>query len=159
MIKQFLQQLSRGVSTGQPEPNEAAIRDKLPLTTCVLMVELAHADEQFTEDERQHIMNTMMQRFGLSGEDASDLISLAEHTRNKSHDMWRFTNIINQSCTNAEKERIIEEVWRVVYADGMLDGHEDYLMHRLGKLLNLNHRDVIGAKLKAQKPKEDPGTE
>jgi len=154
MIKQFLQQLTRGVSSSGEEANEDVIRDKLPLTTCVLMVELAHADEEFTEDERQHIMATMQTRFGLSKEDADDLISLAEHTRNKSHDMWRFTNIINQSCNNTEKARIIEEVWRVVYADGTLDGHEDHLMHRLGKLLNLPHSAIIAAKLKAQ---ESPG--
>src|SRR5690606_16761152 len=42
---------------------------------------------------------------------------------------------------------ILREVWRVIYADGTLDGHEDYLVHKLAKLLNLNHPMLIEAKM------------
>ncbi|MCP4642028.1 MAG: hypothetical protein GY851_16415, partial [bacterium] len=44
--------------------------------------------------------------------------------------------------------QIIEEVWRVIFADGRLDGHEDYLVHKLARLLNLNHPQLIAAKVK-----------
>jgi hypothetical protein len=35
--------------------------------------------------------------------------------------------------------------------DGRLDKHEDYLMHKLSKLLNLYHGQLIDAKLRVLK--------
>jgi uncharacterized tellurite resistance protein B-like protein len=43
---------------------------------------------------------------------------------------------------------VIETVWRVVYSDGILDKHEDYLVHKLADLLHLKHSELIDAKLK-----------
>ena len=48
------------------------------------------------------------------------------------------------------KLRIIEMFWKVAYADGRLDSHEDYLIHKLGKLLRLSHKQLIDAKLKTK---------
>jgi len=42
-------------------------------------------------------------------------------------------------------------VWDVVYADGKLDKHEDYLVHKLAALLRLTHKQLIEAKLKVKK--------
>ena len=39
-------------------------------------------------------------------------------------------------------------VWKIAYADGRLDKHEDYLVHKLAKLLRLTHNQLIDAKLK-----------
>jgi hypothetical protein len=34
------------------------------------------------------------------------------------------------------------------YTDNLLDAHEDYLVHKLARLLNLDHRELIEAKMK-----------
>jgi hypothetical protein len=39
-------------------------------------------------------------------------------------------------------------IWEIVYIDGKLDQYEDYLVHKLGKLLRLTHQQLINAKLK-----------
>ena len=41
----------------------------------------------------------------------------------------------------------MELIWKVVYADGHLDQHEDYLAHKVSKLLRLSHAQLIQAKL------------
>ena len=41
----------------------------------------------------------------------------------------------------------MELMWDLVYADGRLSEHENYLVHKLGKMLRLNHRELIDAKL------------
>ncbi len=50
-----------------------------------------------------------------------------------------------------ERKLIMEEVWSVIYADGTLDSHEDYLVHKLANLLRLRHSEMIEAKVKALK--------
>ena len=63
-------------------------------------------------------------------------------------DLWGFTNLINQHYDNEQKMKVIEMIWEVVYADGKLSAHEDYLVHKLYKMLNLSHERMIEAKMK-----------
>ena len=63
-------------------------------------------------------------------------------------DLWQFTNLVNENYSRYEKINIVEMIWKIVYADGKLDKHEDYLVHKLGKLLRLSHKELINAKLK-----------
>ena len=63
-------------------------------------------------------------------------------------DLWQFTNLINQNYSLEEKIRIIEMVWKIAYADGKLDKHEDYFLHKLSNLLRLTQKQLIEAKLK-----------
>ena len=79
---------------------------------------------------------------------ATELIQATEEELKGSIDLWKFTNLINQNYSIEEKKQIIEMVWRVAYADGRLDKHEDYLVHKLAKLLRLTHKQLIDAKLK-----------
>ena len=39
-------------------------------------------------------------------------------------------------------------IWRVAYADGTIEKHEDYLVHKLARLLRLTHKQLIETKLK-----------
>lgn len=120
---------------------------RLPLATCVILLEVAKADDEFADVERSHILHTLSHRFDLSHAEAKELIDAAAAQRDQSADLWQFTHTINDHCTREEKTRIIEEIWRVIYADGTLDAHEDYLVHKLAKLLNLSHPQLIAAKL------------
>lgn len=45
----------------------------------------------------------------------------------------------------------IETIWRIACTDRELDKHEDYLVHKLAKLLRLSHKQLIEAKLKVKK--------
>ena len=48
----------------------------------------------------------------------------------------------------AEKIALVELLWRIIYIDGRLDKHEEYLVRKLATLLHLSHKDMIDAKLK-----------
>jgi uncharacterized tellurite resistance protein B-like protein len=121
--------------------------DRLPLATCVLLLEAANADDEFTETERERILDVMRRRFSLSESEAHDLIELSDEERKRSADLWHFTHQINETCSRDEKLGIMQELWRVIYADGILEGQEDHLVHRLAKLLNFSHPELIDAKL------------
>lgn len=123
-------------------------QERVKVATCVLLLEIARADDEFTNEERSHIVETLCARFSLNEEDAHELIDLATQVRKDSRDLWGFTSQINQGCSVSEKHDIIEEVWRVVCADGSIDGHEKYLAHQLGGLLNLTHGQIIELKMK-----------
>ncbi len=120
------------------------------VATCALLLEIAHIDGEFSEAEQEIIMNTLTGGLGVTEEDSLALMDAAREEIKKSIDLWHFTNLINERYTQEEKVRIMETVWKVIYADGLLEKHEDYLVHSLAKLLRLSHRQLIDAKLKAK---------
>lgn len=124
--------------------------DRISMATCALLLEIAHADSEFSDDEKDKIINILENKFNLSGSDAQSLIELAELERKESLDLWQFTNLINQNFTREEKIRVLEVLWSVVYADGKVDMHEEYLMRKLSFLLNIDHSDMIDTKIRAR---------
>ena len=143
MLSRFRRLFSQDpVADAEPEP------DRVRLATCVLLLEAAGADNEFSPEECSRIIAAMRDRFDLSQEEAEELIEASQDRRDQSYDLWKFTRQVNELCTVNEKLEIIEQVWRVIYADGALDAHEDYLVHKLAKLLNLNHPQLINAKMK-----------
>ena len=109
---------------------------------------MANIDGEFTDVERKNILSILKGHFQFSNEYADELLEASNEELKRSIDLWQFTNLINQNYSRDEKIQIIEMVWQIVYADGRLDKHEDYLVHKLAKLLRLTHKQLIDAKLK-----------
>lgn len=132
----------------EQEQSEEMVERSIQIATCVLLVELAGSDEEFTDDERERIIEILKEQFDLSDEEVRELIDTAQQARKESVDLWQFTNLINQNFSEKEKIDIVENAWRVVYADGKLSHHEDYVIHKISNLLRLSHTDLINAKLR-----------
>lgn len=121
-------------------------RDVL-IATCAILIEMANIDGEFSPEEREIIISTLKNDYHLSEEHAKEITRISQEKLDQSLDLWKFTNLINQNYNSEEKIRIIELVWRIIYSDGTLDRHEDYLIHKLAGLLNLTHSQLIDAKI------------
>jgi len=121
------------------------------IATCALFLEMSNIDREFSKTERENIISIMKKHYDLSDEYVVTLLEASHEELKGSIDLWQFTNLINQNYSMEEKLRIIEVIWRVAYTDGKLDKHEDYLVHKLAKLLRLSHKQLIEAKVKVKK--------
>ena len=144
LVKKFFGKSRSDVSERK---QETAFHD-IRIATCALLLEMAHIDGEFSESERESIIKIIKKDYDLSDEHAVALIEAAGEELKRSIDLWKFAKLINQNYSTAEKIQIIEMVWRVIYTDGKLDKHEDYLVHKLANLLRLTHKELIDAKLK-----------
>ena len=120
----------------------------IEVAACALLVEMAGIDNEFSETEKKGIISILAEEFGLADKMAEEVMELAGEQLKESVDVWQFTSLINKNYSPAEKIQLIELVWKVVYADGHLDKHEDYLVKKLSRMLNLSHKEMIDAKLK-----------
>ena len=152
IVKTFFQKAPE-----RKEEREEDRAQKIQVATCALLLEVAHSDEAFSEIERDNIVGILKEDFRLSDEYAQELIELAEKERKERIDLWGFTRLINENYSIEEKISIIEMVWKVIYADGKLDKYEDHLAHKLSKLLKLEHKQLIDAKLKIRDGKTFKG--
>jgi uncharacterized tellurite resistance protein B-like protein len=126
---------------------------KLQVATCVLLLEAAHADDEFSPDERALISDLLRTRFSLSGSEAEELLALAEQEREQSSDLYRFSRVIGDNLTRPQKLEVLRQLWRIVYTDDRLEAQEDAMMHKLSNLLGLRHQELIALKLQVKEEK------
>jgi len=131
------------IETGSPrKPSK-----KYQVATAALLVEIAKADGDFSDDERKRIIDLMKKDYDLDDECVNELLALSEQKVKDSVSIYEFSSVINESFTQQEKLDLIKNLWRIIYEDGKLNSHEDRLIKIIGSTMNLEHKDVIGAKL------------
>jgi len=137
-IKSFF---SKNLDPTAEEPREAGPKesehDPITVAACALLLELAYADDEFTDDERKHIETAMAHHFDLPSTMVAEVVALAEQERQRSVDLYQFTRLIADRYDAGQKMVLAEVMWRVVYADGELAKHESYLMRKISGLLDL----------------------
>lgn len=132
----------------QNKIGKADLYERIRIATAVILLEVAHSDEEFSQEEHAHIIDILKRDFNLDNESVNELIQISEEEREGSIDIWHFTSTINENYSDEEKYGIIEKIWQVIYADGGLDKYEDYIVHKLSNLLHIPHNRMIQAKLK-----------
>lgn len=121
-----------------PDSPSPALRGRdTRLAACALLVELAHADDEFTPEERAHLVAAVRRQFGLDGAQADELIALAEKERAEAVDIWQFTRLIQEHYSRGQKMVLVEIMWGLVYADGRMAAKEDLLMRKICNLLDI----------------------
>ena len=111
--------------------------DALRVAACALLLEVAHADGEFTAEERARIEDALGRHFGLDQALARELIALADQERTRSIDHFQFTRLIRDHYDLGQKVLLAELMWGVILADGKIADHEGYLVRKIGSLLEL----------------------
>lgn len=124
--------------------------ERIQIATCVILLEVARSDDEFSSIEKTTVAALLKKNFELSPDAVDELIEIASQKRDESVDLWQFTNLINKNYTKQDKIKIVEAVWKVIYADKKLDKYEDHFVHKLAKLLQLKHHELIEAKMKVK---------
>lgn len=120
---------------------------KVEVAACALFIEIAKADGEFTKDERNFIISEMKSTFNLDDDYVNDLMMLAEERVKESVSLYEFTGVINTSFTHEEKIELIESLWKLIYKDEKLNQYEDHLIKRIAATINIEHKEIINAKL------------
>jgi len=127
---------------------------KLKVSTCVVLLEAATADSNFSPEEQEKIIQILKSRFQMDDESVKELIDKSTVERENTADLWYFTNRINENLDNEEKYNLMELVWEVIYSDGTLDKFENYMARKLLNMLNLDHSRFIELKMKVKNEAE-----
>lgn len=128
-------------AAGSPPPAENNDANELHHAAAALLAEVALSDDGVDDAERAAIRRLMAERFGLSESEALALAEAAETSAEDSTHLIRFTRVIKDNYTPDERIELIEMIWEVVYADGVLHDHEDSLLRRIAGLIYVSDRD------------------
>jgi len=122
----------------------------LRLATAALTVEALRADYQVGASEREVALAGLASIFELGREETEQLLTLAEQEADEGTSLFQFTHLIDRHYPREDKVRVIELLWRVAYADGHKDAHEEHLIRKVADLLHLPHSEFIRARLRVE---------
>ena len=124
-------------------------QDGVSLASAALMVEVIASDYEHRPQEQETLLAIVQRSFGLTAADAAQLLQRAEEAHRQSTDYFRFTSQLNENCTPQEKVALIENLWRIAFADGELHHYEEHVIRRIADLIHVSHTDFIAAKHRA----------
>jgi uncharacterized tellurite resistance protein B-like protein len=130
------------------EPSPPQDRDGLQIAVAVLLVEAARMDAHFEDAERTVIERLLAHKFQLSSEQTSELMRKAVEVGERSNQLYPFTRIAVERMDLAQRIGLIEMLWEVAYADGVLDPDEDALLRRVAGLIYVSDVDRAAARIR-----------
>ena len=114
-----------------------------------LLIHAAKIDENYEEKEKEIIKKTLIE-LGAKISDVDKLIIEASAIEENSNQILDFTREV-KNAPNADKIKIIESLWKIIYSNHNADMYETNLMRRLSGLLYIDAKTMGDLKTKIKK--------
>ena len=120
--------------------NEKDRNNNLYINIGALLIHVAKIDENYSEKEKEIIKKTLLE-LGLLDDVLDNIFKKSEEAEKNSNQILEFTKEIKNKDEEF-KVKIVEALWKIIYADNVSDMYEMSLMRRLTGLLYLDAKIV-----------------
>ena len=110
---------------------------KLQMSAAALLVYAARADGTFSDNELDTVMRALAREFEHPDYDSAEMIEVATYLHENKKRVADFTQMLNQSLTQDQKEHLFALVAKVMRSDGRVSVAEDILAGELAKSLGI----------------------
>jgi uncharacterized tellurite resistance protein B-like protein len=128
---------------GHEKPARNFHQDELKLAAAALLVRASSIDGQVDAVERRMLKALLQERFGLEGDAVRRLVQEATAEEAESVDLYGFTSILCRELDQDGRKQIVEMLWEMVMADGVVHEFESNLVWRTAELLGVSTRDRV----------------
>ena len=116
-----------------------------------LLIHVAKIDEDYSEDEEEIIIKTLISLGAESGK-INEIMKVAIKNEENSNQILEFTKEV-KSLPENDKVEILEALWTIIYSNNEADIYETNLMRRLAGLLYIDSKIMGNIKEKIKKKK------
>ena len=140
---------------GESTTEKGNDHDKLSMALAVLMLEVAKSDFQESDSEIQSITAWLRsQDLGLTKDDVTRLLDSARGEQARSAGLFEYTRRACERMSMEERVQLVEQLWLIAYADGVIDKYEEAAIRKASELLYVSHSDFIRVKFAAEATSE-----
>jgi uncharacterized tellurite resistance protein B-like protein len=136
-IRSFFADLTGGKEGARFEDNDYR------LAAAALMVHVATLEGELSKASRERLHALLKSRFELDDALTEELIDVAVAADHEAIDFYHFTSLLNRALNEAGRQRIVEMMWEMVYADGRVSEFEENVMWRVSDLLGVSTRERV----------------
>jgi uncharacterized tellurite resistance protein B-like protein len=143
-----LKNLLAELSTGEAATSAATEQRQLRLAVAGLLHEMTRADMNQSPEETRTAVAAMVKMFGLPNAQAQALFDEAGSRRLTSY--FDPASIIKRLLSFEQRCALVENLWRVAFADAELDVYEDQFVRKIADLLYVPNTECMLARQRAR---------
>lgn len=143
MINKLYKIISQREQTADTVDEDRALQ----LATAALLMEVASADYEISASERDTVRRLVEENYGVTADEAAEIAARAEQDSNHVTSLYPFTRMIMDECSMEDRVEIVNMLWQVTAADGIIDAHETHLVRKIAELLYVPHSEFIRTRL------------
>ena len=113
------------------------------LAAAALLVHATVVDGEVARSETEILRDVLERRFNLDRGQAGRLITQAAEKEKEAVDLYGFTSVLTRHLDRPGRLKIVEMLWEIVIADGVIHELESNLVWRAAELLGVTSRDRI----------------
>ena len=125
------------------QPDEA---ERLRIARTALMFRVIDADGKVLDEESEALRDTLARTYGLDGDGVDELVRLGQRADHGATDLYEHTSLIRRVTDMEERERLVEVLFELAYADEELHEGEDATVKRISDLLGVDPRARVLAR-------------
>jgi uncharacterized tellurite resistance protein B-like protein len=148
-IKQFFEE-----NFSESKEDQASLDEQLHLAAAALLIEIAYADTDISNEEKQVLKKEMRNCYDIDEQTIDTLMQLAEEEVQSTNSSYEFTRLLNTYFEKDEKFLLVKAMWEIALTDGEIDIYEEAMIRKLADLLYVPHSDFIRAKISVQEKQE-----
>jgi uncharacterized tellurite resistance protein B-like protein len=119
----MLDAIRRFVADLASEDSQATLDDEeeLRLAAAAILYHVIAVDGIVSDAERATLRSVLREQYDLDERDADELLDRARTADLEAVDFYGFTSTLKQKLDDAGRRKVIEMMWRMVFADGRAD--------------------------------------
>ncbi len=125
--------------------------DLVPLAAATLLIEVAWADHDVSDEELDVVRQALKAQFGIEGAAVEALIEDSRREHDASVGLQTFTRTLVEAWDEAERFNLVVQLWRLALSDAQVDRFEEHTIRRIAELLYVSHARFIESKQAARK--------
>lgn len=119
---------------------------EIELTAAVLAYEIARIDGNVSEDELVILKEEIKKISSKVNKEITEILDIIETYSKDSISFYEFVEDINNNYSKDEKLSLLSYMWKIAYADGVIEVDEERLIRRLADLIKIKDLDVLKLK-------------
>ena len=119
---------------------------EIELTAAVLAYEIARIDGEVSSEELDVLKEEIKKISKKVDKEELEILKIIEIYSSDSVSFYEFVEDINKNYSKDEKFALLSFMWRIAYADGVLEVDEERLIRRLADMIKIKDLDVLKLK-------------
>ena len=133
----------------QENNSEVEILEQEIYAVLSLLIEACKVDGIISDDEIEKITSLLINKFHLEPSKAKNAVNFVLEKANEKVEIFSDIKVILDTMDHEERIKVVEMLWRVVLADGIIDDYESNLMRKISSLLHVSNFETAEAKKRA----------
>jgi len=129
--------------TGSEGEAEDLAQEEVRLAAAALLVHATVVDGEVRRSETQALRDVLERSYDLDHGQAARLITQAAEREKDAVDLYGFTSVLTRRLNRGDRLKVVEMLWEIVLADGVIHELEANLVWRAAELLGVTSRDRI----------------